>query len=320
MTSGAMNGHLLQHVWVLYYDGKNSNAGNACKSTYARRSAGNNKDDFEAGLVTVAEVGSIESFCRLFNWLKGPSRMAMHENLYLFKDGIRPMWEDPKNKAGGRWTLKIDASTFEGANRAWKWLCFALVCSHPCTQQCFHADESQLYVQIGEDFDNLNDYICGAVVSTRPKVYKLQLWIREGCDFENINAIGRRLATLLQLNEPINPDSHPESKLRVISLEYSPHSKAAAHSMNRAGLFYLNGSGIGAIAMPVAASNISAPRQGNFGRAVSSSTLNRLADGSTYDVKSRKQAPESRPVSRLAVAHSWRQATASSNNQLSNGA
>ena len=29
----------------------------------------------------------------------------MGSDYYIFKEGIRPMWEDTANKAGGRWTI-----------------------------------------------------------------------------------------------------------------------------------------------------------------------------------------------------------------------
>lgn len=39
----------------------------------------------------------VQSFCRYFNWVKKPSQLDMNTNFHIFKDKIKPMWEDPAN-------------------------------------------------------------------------------------------------------------------------------------------------------------------------------------------------------------------------------
>lgn len=62
-------------------------------------------------------------------------------------------------------------------DRCWAWLAMALV---------------------GEDLDE-KDEICGAVVSLRAKIDRIQLWLRTKEDIERINSIGRKLVKLLDL-------------------------------------------------------------------------------------------------------------------------
>lgn len=52
---------------------------------------------YEAGLTVVGEFNTVEGFCRYFNWLKPPSNLERNSNYHIFKDGIKPMWEDPEN-------------------------------------------------------------------------------------------------------------------------------------------------------------------------------------------------------------------------------
>jgi translation initiation factor 4E len=40
----------------------------------------------------------------LYNNIKAPSQLQPSATYYLFKDGIEPKWEDPKNANGGSWT------------------------------------------------------------------------------------------------------------------------------------------------------------------------------------------------------------------------
>jgi len=41
--------------------------------------------------------------CSLYNNIKAPSQLQPSATYYLFKDGIEPKWEDPKNTHGGSW-------------------------------------------------------------------------------------------------------------------------------------------------------------------------------------------------------------------------
>jgi len=33
--------------------------------------------------------------------------LAVSSNYHLFKQGIKPMWEDPANKQGGKWSIQL---------------------------------------------------------------------------------------------------------------------------------------------------------------------------------------------------------------------
>ena len=135
-------------------------------------------DEYEAGLTVIGEFETVETFCRYFNWLKPPSKLERNSNYHLFKSGIKPMWEDEANANGGKWVLTMKQNP-QLLDRCWMWLAMAL---------------------IGEDLDD-GDEICGAVVSLRSKVDRIQLWTRSKEDVERINGIGKKLVKLLDVSE-----------------------------------------------------------------------------------------------------------------------
>ena len=45
--------------------------------------------------------------CSLFNNIKPPSWLPQRTDLHLFKEGIKPAWEDPLNEKGGSWTYAL---------------------------------------------------------------------------------------------------------------------------------------------------------------------------------------------------------------------
>lgn len=129
--------HPLQHKWTLYYDSRNSTrvppASNPATPTSVGHPNGiitTGKQQYEAGLSTLATVDTVENFCRLYNWLKKPSKLGLNENMHLFKENIMPMWEDENNKKGGKWTVCLDPKILnvrDLLDKLWMYLCFALV-------------------------------------------------------------------------------------------------------------------------------------------------------------------------------------------------
>jgi hypothetical protein len=79
------NVNLLEHTWVLWcHDIKDSNWG---------------KDSY----IKVFSFNTIEDFWKLYKNLNNIDSIM----LFLMKEGIFPLWEDPENKSGGCWSYKI---------------------------------------------------------------------------------------------------------------------------------------------------------------------------------------------------------------------
>ena len=88
------------------------------------------------------------------------------------------MWEDEANANGGKWVLTMKNNPML-LDQCLQWLTMALV---------------------GEELDE-SDEICGAVVSLRSKVDRIQLWTRSKDDVEKVNSIGRKFVKLLDVSE-----------------------------------------------------------------------------------------------------------------------
>ncbi|RPD56908.1 translation initiation factor eIF4e [Lentinus tigrinus ALCF2SS1-6] len=206
--------HPLEHTWTIYHDTKNKVPFTPATANpeSAPNSAGHymapESDEYEAGLTVIGEFDTVESFCRYFNWLKPPSKLERNSNYHLFKSGIKPMWEDEANAKGGKWVLTMKNNP-QLLDRCWSWLAMALV---------------------GEDLDE-GDEICGAVVSLRSKVDRIQLWTRSKEDVEKINGIARKMVKLLDVSEAdgiglefqYNSDERPVPN-KFLSIQAIPQS------------------------------------------------------------------------------------------------
>ncbi|KAF9053933.1 translation initiation factor eIF4e [Hymenopellis radicata] len=176
--------HPLQYHWTIYHDTKApmkfGEPGTATDATFPTAA----ESDYEANLTLIGEFSTVESFCRYFNWLKPPSKLEKNANYHLFKQGIKPMWEDPANANGGKWVLTMKNAP-DLLDRCWFDLCMALV-------------GEQIESSIGGSEDG---EICGAVVSLRSKVDRIQVWVRSKDNVGRVNDIGKRIVEVLGVSD-----------------------------------------------------------------------------------------------------------------------
>ena len=132
----------LRHRWVLWYTHKSTSR--------------NQHENYAEKIRPVATFGTIEEFWRVYAHVIRPSKMAIATDYHLFKEGITPLWEDVKNKEGGKFMLRIKKTC---TNRLWEML---------------------LLNVIGEQLGPCGDNINGIVVSLRFQEDIIAMWSRSG--------------------------------------------------------------------------------------------------------------------------------------------
>mmetsp|Transcript_6438 Transcript_6438/g.10356 ORF Transcript_6438/g.10356 Transcript_6438/m.10356 type:complete len:263 (-) Transcript_6438:95-883(-) len=155
----ALEKHPLQHtwcLWVLLHD----------QST---------KDNWEVSQQMVHAFSTVEDFWRLFNNIKGPSRLGIID-FSVFKKDVVPAWEDDTCRRGGRWLAKIDKMRPKDFDDLW----------HTLLLTC-----------VGEGLGEPGNSICGAVVSARVKNSKMALWMSER-EEGKVMHMGRAFYKILQ--------------------------------------------------------------------------------------------------------------------------
>lgn len=130
--------HHLKHNWNIFY----------------RPPTTSRDKDYEKSIIKVASVGTIESFWTVYAHLKRPSSLPTVSDYHIFKDGIRPAWEDEANKKGGKWIVRLKKGV---ADRYWEELLLAI---------------------IGDQFMEASDEVCGAVLSVRGGEDVLSVWTK----------------------------------------------------------------------------------------------------------------------------------------------
>ena len=157
---------------------------------FSRRSPGK-QTSYDQNLKQIIVVASVEQFWQLYSHVMRPSDLGTgHSDYHLFKEGIRPMWEDEANKAGGKWIVRLRKGI---ASRCW---------------------ENLILAMLGEQF-MVGEEICGSVISIRYQEDILSLWNRTASDQVTTSRIRDTLKRVLNLP----PNTIMEYKTHTDSLK-----------------------------------------------------------------------------------------------------
>jgi translation initiation factor 4E len=148
-------------------------------------------DNFEQALIPVASFQTVEHFWRVYDHIARPPSIQSsgQTTFHLFKNGIKPTWEDPNNARGGAWIVRLPKGL---AARFWEELLLAI---------------------IGEQFDVGNE-ICGAKLSVRFSEDVISLWNRNADNTEATEKIRDLMRRLMRIPSFI----HIEYKRHELSL------------------------------------------------------------------------------------------------------
>eukprot|EP00658_Telonema_sp_P-2_P044068 TRINITY_DN31937_c0_g1_i1.p1 TRINITY_DN31937_c0_g1~~TRINITY_DN31937_c0_g1_i1.p1 ORF type:complete len:190 (-),score=43.81 TRINITY_DN31937_c0_g1_i1:364-933(-) len=130
---------------------------------------------YESNLEAVGSFDSVSRFWQLYNHLKKPDQVELNSNYHLFKEGIKPMWEDPANEKGGKWVLNLRNQDKHMISHYWENLVLGL---------------------IGESID-MGDEITGAVVARRRAGDRIAIWTRSAHDEQTIMQLGENIQAAL---------------------------------------------------------------------------------------------------------------------------
>jgi len=161
---------------------------------------GDRTRSWEECLKRVAVLETVEDFWGLYNNIQPASGLTWGSDFYLFREGIKPMWEDPDNVKGGRWLMVVERTKrAERLDVCWLELMLAL---------------------LGEQFDDYGAEICGAAVNVRQKGDKVALWTRDSSKDDVNISIGRimREKLLMSDNEQIKYEVHKDASARSCSV------------------------------------------------------------------------------------------------------
>ena len=157
---------------------------------YHRRRGDKKNVDYNELTKPISSFGSVEGFWQVYDHIVRPNEFKVTTDYHLFKEGVKPTWEDPMNRAGGKWMVRLKKGL---ASRYW---------------------EELLIAMIGEQFE-VGQEICGAVVSVRNSEDIISIWNKSSENKDATNKIRDQMRRILKLPQ-------------FISIEYKKHVDAKA--------------------------------------------------------------------------------------------
>ncbi|GAA5953726.1 hypothetical protein JCM8115_004131 [Rhodotorula mucilaginosa] len=166
--------HPLYSPWTLWFD-------SASKQDKAK--------SWEEALAKVISFQSVEHFWGLYNNIVPPSNLGAGSNYYLFKQGIKPAWEDEANAKGGKWSVQLPRGKYsEQIDQYWLYTMLAAIGE---TFETPYSEEADPSSPSAADFrpssssispaplpSTFSNEITGVIVSVRKAFYRINIWTR----------------------------------------------------------------------------------------------------------------------------------------------
>ena len=138
---------------------------------------------------------TVEEFWAIVQNIPEPHELPLKSDYHVFRDDIRPEWEDSANSKGGKWSYHIRSKSSD-IDELWL---------------------RALLAVIGETIDEDDSQINGVVLSVRRGTSKFALWTKSEDKTDALTNIGARFKQVLKLGE--------EDKI-----EFLPHSSTGKYA------------------------------------------------------------------------------------------
>lgn len=125
----------------------------------------------------------------MHNNLPPPSDLKEHCDYHLFREGVKPQWEDKQNADGGRWVAELPLKELDQVNELWT---------------------DTLLAMVSDSFEFAEE-INGAVLNVRKDKVRLALWTRSIDREGALLRTGKQWKDLLGLKKLIRFQPHSDS-------------------------------------------------------------------------------------------------------------
>lgn len=129
-------------------------------------------------LKPVVSFNTVEEFWGIFHAIPKVNELPVKSDYHLFRDDIKPEWEDEKNANGGKWFCQFKNKK-EDLNELWT---------------------RTLLSVIGETIEQDDTEVNGVVFNVRKGNVKIGLWAKS-CDETKLRAIGETFKRVLKLSD-----------------------------------------------------------------------------------------------------------------------
>jgi len=163
--------HPLNGTWTLWF----MNSDNKQNAKFQ------NSENWKTGLISLYSFNTVEGFWSVYNHIQQPAKLRVKHDYMLFRQGVKPAWEDSQNKNGGMWKVVLPTKMrATDLDRMWLEALLSLV---------------------GEAYGDMGDFVMGAYLQRRQREDRIQLWTSDHSNREANMHIGRIFKATLNLTD-----------------------------------------------------------------------------------------------------------------------
>ena len=170
------------------------------------------KEKYESQVKKIAEFDTIEDFWGIFQHLRKPDSCHAGIEYFMFKEPIKPMWEDENNKNGGRFSIKLKHGY---TTIIWEEMIFALIG--------------------GILPKEMKEQINGIVVTSRREFNTLQIWFKN-YDEKITEDLERCIRDLLVIQDEVKLEKKQFNKK-----DYANNNNPSNNNNNKSGGYHNRG-------------------------------------------------------------------------------
>ncbi|XP_040566026.1 eukaryotic translation initiation factor 4E type 2 [Lepeophtheirus salmonis] len=165
-----------------------------------KKAEGNTRINYDKNLKLLGSFNTCEDFWRFHCYFKPFHHLPKPSDWYIFREGIKPMWEDDANRYGGKWLVRVRHGL---GYKVW---------------------ENTLLALVGQQFQ-IDDEVCGVVASLRASEEIISVWNKTSTDPAIVEKIRDVFCKVIEL---------PSGTV----IEYKPHATAMSDHANNRHYFY----------------------------------------------------------------------------------
>lgn len=136
--------------------------------------------DYAQLIRPIITIHTLHDFIHVYGHLARPSSMPVNSDYHIFREGVRPMWEDPSNIHGGKWMCRLSKPI---TDRIWEHAILALVGGvlfPPTSPPSTITNDSN--EPLDENIVIDHEEVCGIVLSIRTTEDILSVWNKSALD------------------------------------------------------------------------------------------------------------------------------------------
>ncbi len=143
-------------------------------------------------LKPVIAFTTVEEFWAIYNNIPKVNDLPLKADYHLFREDVRPEWEDSVNAKGGKWAFQFKDKRRINIDEIWL---------------------RAMLGAIGETIEENENEITGVVINVRKSHFRVSLWTRS-TNRDRLAPIGKKFKKVLSLsdNEKLDFYSHTESE------------------------------------------------------------------------------------------------------------